>query len=389
MSRNTGLWLVIAVAAACGQARFVHGAPLPQLSEKLEKMAAAIKKVVADAPVKLGELARGVGVDSDVNSGTRLEQDLKTALEASGVSLKSDALLTVLGSYSVVTSKSREGTPQRVVRIELDVRDSKGESQLKLNARGERQLKEDVDAVATIATIAQVSTSLEPLQDGDKNADVRRAKLEQSLKQTTQVLKGNRVQADTQGQYAVEILMQPNLQATAQPVEPQLEQGEAFVALPKESLYIVRIHNPSRQEVGVSLTIDGLDVFHFSEERDAQDPSQPRYSRYVIPAGKSIDIPGWFLKVPTPNNYSSFQVKDLGGGAITDQQRKIPGLKVRGPVGVIQATFSLSFPKKPGGRSKSGAETGMGPPRDVQQEAVERDFDPPHEFISVRYKRAK
>jgi hypothetical protein len=352
-------------------------------------MAEQIKTLVGGAPVKINQIAPGVNVDPDVNSGTRIEQDLKSAIEASGLLVTNDARFTVLGNYSVVPSSAAVS----VVRIELDVRDSNGRALANLNAEGQRVLAANVDSVVTLATIAQLSTSLEPLQDGDKNEDVRRAKLEESLTMSTQMLKGNRVRADQDGQYELEILVQPNLQVEPQSVLPRLEtiktKQEAFVTLPEESLYIVRIHNPTTKEVAVSLTIDGLDAFHFSKERDPKNVRQPKYTHYIIAPGTSLDVEGWFLEVKEPNNVSSFQVKQLGGGAIGAEKQKIPGLKVRGPVGVIHASFSLSLPKKPGSeRSKQAGETGLGPPRSVKQEAVERDFDPPHEFISVRYKRA-
>ena len=44
-------------------------------------------------------------------------------------------------------------------------------------------------------------------------------------------------------------------------------------------------------------------------------------------------------------------------------------------------------PLPPGVKSRSGNETGFGPPREVKQQAVRYEIEPPHDFVSVRYTR--
>ena len=381
MCGNKMVMLLVLAGSLVGPSGFAW-AQTPQLADKLNVMAAEIKKVADGQAVKVGEISRGVNVGKDINSGTRLEEDLKAALRAQKVEVKEDAKLTILGTYSVVSSTDKQGQTLQVVRLKLDVQDVNGESLLKANAQGEQSLKEDVPGVKDIASLVQVSASLPPLKDDESNADERRRKLEQALKTPAQVIEGrqkSRIRASADGKYAVEILVQPNLQTKPLARTAELREGQAFVTLQKDEIYLPRIANPTDQEVAVSITIDGLNVFHFSAERN---PDQsPRYSHFILAPKSTLDVPGWYQKLKPPGNYLSFLVTELGKGAVSQE-----GLASRGQVGVIHVTFSHSRPKVPRAK-RVNAETGSGPPRDIGQESVEREIDPPHEFISIRYRR--
>jgi len=100
----------------------------------------------------------------------------------------------------------------------------------------------------------------------------------------------------------------------------------------------------------------------------------------VILAPKSEQtIVGWHRTIDPKrkDNFLSFLVTEYGQGAAS----KFPA-KTQGKVGTITVSFANSFPF-----GRSGSETGFGPPREVKQTAVKRSFDPPHDFVTIRYNR--
>src|SRR5262249_51926878 len=141
--------------------------------------------------------------------------------------------------------------------------------------------------------------------------------------------------------------------------------------------------NNSPEEVAARVFIDGLDVFHFSDDRDPFDRTRPRFSHFIVPPRSSETIPGWHKSVSGKKNFLAFLVTAYGEGASSQA-----GIPASGPVGVIQVQFSRCYPRQAGGRSRSPSnETGFGPPRAIKQEAVAREIEPPTDCVSVRYTR--
>lgn len=223
-------------------------------------------------------------------------------------------------------------------------------------------------------------------------------------------INGTLVSADPDCQFAVEIRARP-LEHGGRPAEartPTLMDGLPFVRIDKGELYEVRAVNNSPHEVAVSVAIDGIDQFAFSDDRvrvtdkdgkpvldEAGKPVTRRLSHFIVAASKGgapgeVVIPGWHKTAGMPDlpgkpgsgkpgRFLSFLVTDYGSGAAS----KFP-TQALGKVGTITVGFARSFP--PGSRG-AGAETGFGPPVEVIQEVVKRDIDAPHAFVTVRYAR--
>jgi hypothetical protein len=170
--------------------------------------------------------------------------------------------------------------------------------------------------------------------------------------------------------------------------------GEPFVDVGLKDLYEVKVYNDSPREVAVALSIDGLDMFHFSSDRDAS--GRPKFSHFIVfPKGYrdpsdavgpeydgTLTIVGWHKSVAGTENFLSFLVTEHGQGAVSQA-----GVKARGKVGVIHVQFSNCRPLAAGEKSAGGNETGFGPPRTVKQKPVRYEIEPPHEFVTVRYTR--
>src|SRR5262249_37026990 len=137
------------------------------------------------------------------------------------------------------------------------------------------------------------------------------------------------------------------------------------------------VRNNSEQEVGVSLAVDGIDVFTFSEDRN--DKGEPRFTHFILAPKSETTVVGWHRTIDPKRkgNYLSFLVTDYGQGAAA----KFPAQR-QGKAGTITVWFANSSPS-----GRSGSETGFGPPREVKQTAVKRSFDPPHDFVTIRYNR--
>lgn len=54
--------------------------------------------------------------------------------------------------------------------------------------------------------------------------------------------------------------------------------------LEKGQIYAVKIYNNSQRDVAVSLSIDGIDEFQFSQDRikDGPDKGRPKYKHFVV-----------------------------------------------------------------------------------------------------------
>ena len=109
------------------------------------------------------------------------------------------------------------------------------------------------------------------------------------------VIDGSRIRATAESKLAVELFVKGENAVNSSPRAARAEEGLAFVDIKRGEIYEVVIHNGGDKEVAVALTIDGLDTFSFSELRDSKT-NKPRYSHYVLAAGKSATIVGWHLR---------------------------------------------------------------------------------------------
>jgi hypothetical protein len=174
------------------------------------------------------------------------------------------------------------------------------------------------------------------------------------------------------------LLVKPSPEAPAEPRAARKEEGQAFVDIKRSEIYEIRLHNATTDEAGVTITIDGLDVFAFSEVRNPKTGG-PKYTHYIIRPGKAETIVGWHLRDNPPDNYSSFLVTEYGKGA---SSRAVS--QARAKRGVITVTFAPAHKGKP---RSAGDETGFGPPRSVRVEPVQRTIGPVREVVSIRYTR--
>src|SRR5262245_18587514 len=103
-----------------------------QLREKLAELGNYVLKVTPQQPVKIGEFARGPGVDA-ANASIGIEEGLRGALEkASAGSVRKEAKYTGQGRYSLVNKTAAGETPTKVIKLTAEIRDENDESLLQL-----------------------------------------------------------------------------------------------------------------------------------------------------------------------------------------------------------------------------------------------------------------
>lgn len=176
--------------------------------------------------------------------------------------------------------------------------------------------------------------------------------------------------------YRMEVLVH------GQPAPIDVTDGLGFVKIDRHQIYAVRIYNNSPYDAAVRLSIDGLNVFTFSQLR--KPDGRPKYKFYIVPAHKMVTLKGWHLDNHTVSSFKVTSYADSAAASINHQH----------DIGTITAVFSAAWPKggkKPhdenytakGGRNA----TGFGPPVSQVVQEVQREVGQMRASISLRYAR--
>lgn len=342
-----------------------------ELRVQITVLAKHVLDVVKQQPVAVGSFTP-IGQPHS-NTGPGLESELTVALNNLTPAIVSvTARFEVKGDYGFHTSKDPKHDGLKIVKIKARVLDRES---------GETLSDTPIEAVLTgtnsIGKIIQPTVHL-PLEGTKKE---RNQLLDQATKHPQVIIDGVKVKSSAQSPYSVEILAKPKTSTSALEIrQPRSEQGMAFVDLALEDVYAVRVTNNTEELTAVALTIDGIDMYYFSQDRN--EKNQPKFSHTVFPPHGSDTIVGWHNQLEGKDNYLSFLVTEYGKGAVTKA-----GITARGNVGVIHVQFAkcklLPDDKSP----RAGNETGFGPPVEKKQKAVRVEIDPPHDFVSIRYTR--
>lgn len=122
-----------------------------------------------------------------------------------------------------------------------------------------------------------------------------------------------------------------------QPVDIDFEDGLAVGLLDRSSDFSVKLYNDAKFEVGVQLTLDGIDSFHFTRSR----------SFWLIAPGQSLTINGWQLDNARARRFTIVPYAE----SLAVQLNQVDA------VGVIQACFSRTY--RPDETLPPGEEVGV------------------------------
>jgi hypothetical protein len=362
-----GLVMAVALAAVAPEA----GRASDELAGKLDGLADRIAKLLEEekaTALSVGEFT-GPG-NLETNAGPGIQRALIQALQAKKVTVKPGAPLSIKGEYLLVKDRSDKDRDRRLIRISAVVRDDSGDEKLRFTAdvRGNADIAKFVAATATLDHKARADA-------GDRNEA-----LSKQIRKPGAVLDGTKIKAGAGGKYAVEFLRD------GKPVRPEVKDGQAFVPIRKGETYALRVHNTTGLEAGVSVTIDGLDVFTFSQVKNEQ--GKPRYSHFILAPRSASVIRGWH---DTNKSAHSFKVVELKDSAVAKVVQDAGLLRGNPALGTVTICFHIAWegkmPAEEEGARDAGGATGIGPPVRVDLKEVRRSIGVLREVISVRYQK--
>lgn len=307
------------------------------------------------------------------SGGPGLVHRFTTVFQKHGVTVVDAAAIILTGDYTLVQSIEEKVT----VRILGTLMDQTGDvltdfnlADVHIPGHSKAHIQSDVDYTEDVVQLLGVTTDLYPEDSiADRNRDLKKR-----IEQPHVHLSGNRCSASSRSPYHMELM----IGQSSLPLQEQ--QGKAFVALQRADIYTVRLHNDSEYDAAVKLCIDGLNVFTFSELKNAK--GQPKYSVYIIPAGRMIELKGWHR---TNDRVDQFQVMKYADSAAAT-------LRHTQDLGTITASYFAAWPK--GGTrphdedfvSKgNGNATGFGPPVRQTAKEVQREIGRLRSSVSIRY----
>ncbi len=303
----------------------------PTLREALKNLAkdvAAVVKAENQTTIAVGDF---VGpADLDANSGPGIADTLKSLLEEIQPGLvQRKTFLSLRGHYDKIPDPKDPATLV-LIRITAEITNKNAE-------RIDEKFTEIRDS-RLLTSLIGATVSLPP----EASPPVANQLIQQAIERPKFVVDGTKNRATAESPFAIEILVTSKDSAPRDATgwhsvparSARTVNGEPFVDIDRNEVYAIRIHNDLREngnarEAATYVTIDGLDVFTFSEIRDPKT-NIPKYSYYVMPPGKSL-VTGWHK---TNDRVDSFLVTEFGKGAASSQ----PTL-AHGKIGVITVQF--------------------------------------------------
>ncbi len=335
------------------------------LDDEMRKAAVTIKDRLEQKKQTALALGAITGPSTSPSSGgPAVAESLGRHLGALGITVKARAEFGIAGKYRPV----KDDKQGMLVEVELKLVDQEE------NPVGDpvvRRIQKDEDV---IALLGPSGTRLPPAKPGERGGT-----LLDDVRTPVVFIDGAAVRARKDSEYAIEIVVGEEAR------KAEGKDGYAFVDIKEEETYAVRIVNNADHEVAVTLAIDGLSMFVFSEMRDAAT-NVPKYQCLILGAKSSAVIKGWHVN----NEQSdSFKVTEYARSAAAELKVSDPG-----KVGTITATFARAYEKGqrpaedvPQSFKYGDKGTGRGPRIEMKYEEVEREFGKIRESVSIRYTR--
>jgi hypothetical protein len=343
------------------------------LQQELRELAKNVKTLLDARKETAIHVGQFIPHGLPASAGPVIARTLTDELRNLGVVVKLKAKLTIQGKY---TTEDDAKSNLLMVKLDAQIVDDKGKEivGLELPPRG-------IFGDATIATLMGLTVKLPP--DGDARA--RDEKLRSSVDKPQTHVQNTRIQAPG-APYALEILVKTGKDYKPRPAKDK--EGFAFVEINRDEVYAVRIINEADHEVAITLTIDGLNMFTFSDIKDAKT-GKPKYEQLLVGAKSTFDIKGWHK-----DNKQSYEF------VVTEYARSAAAEKSESSadIGTITVTFAAAWPvnakppadepPNPGEHARSaGDATGRGKAFTQKYNEVQRQFGVTRAAISVRYTR--
>ncbi len=366
-------WLLAPAPAAANEA----------IRDAGKKLAGDIKNVLDEekrTDLAIGDFSGMPALDAQFGPGIKalLSEELGKTL-----TITKRAELAVKGDYNTSSLKdSGRNTVEIVITARVLTRD--GRELVRLKAQGRlAKFEVKVKDETAIAKIAGVTAAL-PVTT---NKAVRNEAVNRAIDDPKVFITGGRVRATPASKFGVELLVRPAPGADPVARPAAVKDGQAFVELRKGEEFLIKLYNDTAFEAAAAATVDGVDVFHFSTDRDG---TGKKPGHYLVDQNGTVVIPGWHLSGAGNGSAAAFEVVDSGKGVAAE-------LGVTTGTGVVTVTFSASgqpddLPKdEPESVAQSAANrsvaVGKGRLVEGRTQQVPRTIGVVREVISIRYTR--
>jgi hypothetical protein len=349
------------------------------LDKEMAELAKQIAGVVKDHGnmIQVGDFVpKGNAARQGSTGGIGIAKALVDQLAKRGVSVSRTAELLVSGDYRDVTDRDSKMT---ALQIKARIEDRRGEPVVELDARG-------LFSISTIASLVGITTVTPPSASREKTETRLDAALDNIQSPR---ISGTRITAAQEGAtlpYAIEILVGPDPGSSKpdlkdyRPRAATLDKdGLAFLKINRGEVYAVKVYNDSRSEIAVTLSIDGLSMYSFSDNKN--------YEVFFVDPGKSGTVVGWHR---TNEISDSFQVAEYGKSAVAKLLPNSPA------VGTITVSFKAAWAPNgeppadepdPKRNTRSADATARGNPIDAKYVEESRTVGQFRGAVSVRYNK--
>jgi hypothetical protein len=355
---------VLALILTVGSSRSVHAleALRPSLKELSEKIAGLLKGRKEGA-ITVGAFTGPSRFPSSSGPGIKqilIEELQKQKIDGKPIQVSKEAKLEVKGDYLGIQDKDSK---LLALRLLAKVLDGQGDVVVNLD-----KTIEDPDVLAQVLGIPKP----------DFGAGLTREKESEALKKRLDnpqtELRGTRIQTDPKSSYAIEILVKSGTQY--EPVAPEKDGGQAFVAIKPGQVFAVRLINDSDFDAAAELRLDGLSVFVFSDH--------PEYRHFIVAKKSSALIKGWHR---TNRVSDEFLITGYAKTAVAEL------LANPDDIGTITVSFAAAWkpkekaPEDESAKFKDPFGVGRGNPVVTPYEEVTRETGRIRDIIPVRYKK--
>jgi hypothetical protein len=364
--RSTAPSLALAMWVVLAQSARADDALRTELVTVAQGIAEAVKGLGHEA-IAVGEFTGPAQLSA--SGGPLIVKTLTEEMPKHGLAVKQGATVGVKGEFEDVKDMQ---SGLLAARIKGTVTDRSGQVLFTFT----RGVFGETALAALFGTTAKLPADLPPAE--------RNAELEKSLDTPKVHVQGPRVSAAADSPYAVEILAAPQRGAKYQPRSATVQNGQAFVRLSRGEVFGVRLSNKSPHDAAVTLTIDGLNLYAFSDVKDPKT-GRPRYAVVIVPAGQEVFLPGWHR---TNEASEEFVITEYAKSAAAE-------LKSTAPTGTVTAAFAAAWPtdKAPpadeppsqAGNSRSADAVGRGARVAQKFVEVQRHIGVVRATVSVRY----
>jgi len=361
-------WLVLAWLPANAGSAAANEALRPPLAEMAKQIRDLLKGRGEDA-IFVGAFTGTVGkARAPASAGPGIKQVLVEELQKLGVRVKNDANLEIKGDYRDVQDDDSERV---ALRLQASVLNRAGDAVVVLGKKLVLDAEiEDRDALVQVLGVSK------PDFGAGLTAEKECAEIRARLNRPSVSLTGTRIAADAKSPYALEILVKASKGYQAR--KPAEETGLAYVPLGRDEVFAVRLLNDSEHDAAVELTLDGLSVFAFSDNKG--------YRHVIVPKKGSVLIKGWHR---TNSASDEFMITHYAKSAAAERLGNLD------QTGTITATFAAAWdPKESPPRDESNKfrdpfnpAVGRGNPVKAVFKEVVRDHGRVRDVVSVRYKK--